>query len=98
MDRKNRIEGIFSELPETLCFDSMMLGMSTDDKYYLRDCFRMSKDTYPIEVYLVANAIIRISDPGGDLGSFVYCDELDIWVEDTDTVHQIAKNMLKELV
>ena len=94
---KDSIKNLTNENPTKM---SVLVGTLSDDCIeLLKTILEEEVDTYPLEVYLEKDAFIMQWPENEEIPeNTVYCFALEMCIENSDTIHSVARNKIKRLV
>lgn len=94
---KDSVKNLTNEGPTKM---SVLVGTLSDDCIeLLKTILEEEADTYPLEVYLEKDAYIMQWPENEEIPeNTVYCFALEMCIENSDTIHSVARNRIKRLV
>lgn len=94
---KDSVKNLTNENPTKM---SVLVETLSDDCIeLLKTILEEEADTYPLEVYLEKDAFIVQWPENEEIPeNTVYCFALEMCIENSDTIHSVARNRIKRLV
>lgn len=94
---KDSVKNLTNEGPAKM---SVLVETLSDDCIeLLKTILEEEVDTYPLEVYLEKDAFIIQWPENEEIPeNTVYCFALEMCIENSDTIHSVARNKIKRLV
>ena len=94
---KDSVKNLTNEGPAKM---SVLVETLSDDCIeLLKTILEEETDTYPLEVYLEKDAFIMQWPENEEIPeNTVYCFALEMCIENSDTIHSVARNRIKRLV
>lgn len=94
---KDSVKNLTNEGPAKM--STLVDSLSDDCVELLKTVLEEEVDTYPLEVYLEKDAFILQWPENEEIPeNIVYCFALEMCIENSDTIHSVARNKIKRLV
>lgn len=94
---KDSVKNLTNENPTKMSV--LVRTLSDDCIELLKTILEEEVDTYPLEVYLEKDAFIVQWPENEEIPeNTVYCFALEMCIENSDTIHSVARNKIKRLV